>query len=332
MTGKSKFQFSGDYWQLFKILVKNFLLILVTLFLYAPWAMVNILKFYCSNLSYNNKYFEFTGTGDELFFDYFKFLLISISVGGLFSYCFLQNQYLALASVVLSIYILFFLPKYILKLNIFSISHINYDRTNFNMDLADRKEFIILWIRAIILGVPTLGMNWLCLPNLVMSYMINHTSFGRKRFYFGANNVKFFVEIILKNICFTILTLGLYLPWVFTSWPMFYVNHTCYHGRKFSLRLSNNLTVEIFIISFLLPKIVKVIPLPKPQGLPGIVSLEFLVLMGEYFLIAFGIVYYLKIICTHVQIDGSSEDAAMDTRAENQSVSGPNREPIPSVT
>ena len=83
----SSFDFTGTGMDLFILYMKNFILTLITCGLYFPWAKTNIRKFTLSHIKLQDDYFEFTGTGKEVFFGLLKifgFILLFVVVMMLF--------------------------------------------------------------------------------------------------------------------------------------------------------------------------------------------------------------------------------------------------------
>lgn len=303
MPNAKNLKFSGQYRHLFFINIKNLILILLSLSLYLPWAFVAVIKFFCSNTAYKGKYFEYTGTVKEAIIGYLKFLVLGLLYALLSTLCIGEGILQICAIIILAFFVIFRQPVYIFNLCTYLLSRIKYDGKPFNTDLADKKEFVFLWIKGILFGVLTLGLNFLCFPNMILSYVINHTSFGSKRFYYGAGNVNFFKSLILENSVYLMLTFGLYLPWVFSSGCLFFVNNTRFNGRKLSLSLSKSSTIKLFFISGFLPVLISIVPIPTSQGF--LMGLFYLLcsIFVKSFLDAYGTTYFLKTMTSHVLTD-----------------------------
>ncbi|MCA6489240.1 MAG: DUF898 family protein, partial [Chitinophagaceae bacterium] len=65
----------GKGFDFFKIQIVNFLLQIVTLGLYYPWAKANTLEYLYSHTTLQDHPFSFTGTGKEMFRGYVKLLV-----------------------------------------------------------------------------------------------------------------------------------------------------------------------------------------------------------------------------------------------------------------
>src|SRR6266513_1520907 len=69
-----RFRYHGDGTAFFILILKNALLTLVTLGIYAAWAKAERRKYIWSNVEFHGQRLEFTGTGWELFKGYLKLI------------------------------------------------------------------------------------------------------------------------------------------------------------------------------------------------------------------------------------------------------------------
>ena len=76
-----KLDFHGKGSEFFGIIIVNWLLTVITLGFYYPWAKAKQLKYLYSATSFNNDRFQFSGTGNEMFIGFIKTLLIMIVLG-----------------------------------------------------------------------------------------------------------------------------------------------------------------------------------------------------------------------------------------------------------
>ncbi|GAB1481286.1 hypothetical protein MASR2M78_01010 [Treponema sp.] len=79
---KKQFKFEGRGGEIFSLYLVQFLLTLITLGIYAPWAYAKIYKYFATKTSLDGKPFDFTGTGGEMFSLFLvQFLLTMITFG-----------------------------------------------------------------------------------------------------------------------------------------------------------------------------------------------------------------------------------------------------------
>ena len=78
------FTYHGDGTELFKIYIVNWLLTILTLGLYYPWAKASILKYNYQHTEFDGSNFTFHGTGKEMFRGFIKVVaVIGILYGAL---------------------------------------------------------------------------------------------------------------------------------------------------------------------------------------------------------------------------------------------------------
>src|SRR5690606_13026669 len=84
--------FKGDGLEYFKIMIVNWLLTVVTLGLYYPWARAKKLKYLYSHTEINDESFHFSGTGKEMFIGFVKIMAIYLVLSGIMYTSIYYNQ------------------------------------------------------------------------------------------------------------------------------------------------------------------------------------------------------------------------------------------------
>ena len=80
---KHKLDYHGNGKDYFGIIIINWLLTIVTLGFYYPWAKAKQLNFLYGSTSLNNDRFQFHGTGKEMFIGFIKAILVFAIIYGL---------------------------------------------------------------------------------------------------------------------------------------------------------------------------------------------------------------------------------------------------------
>jgi uncharacterized membrane protein YjgN (DUF898 family) len=78
-----KLEFKGEGTEFFGLVIVNWLLTVVTLGIYYPWAKVKKMKYLFESTYFNGTSFQFHGTGKEMFKGFIKAILIFASIYGL---------------------------------------------------------------------------------------------------------------------------------------------------------------------------------------------------------------------------------------------------------
>jgi len=79
-------EFVGDMVEFRTIVLKNILLMIVTLGIYRFWAKTNVRRYIWSHTLFDSEPFEYTGTGKEIFLGFVIVLVILGSIVGLFAF------------------------------------------------------------------------------------------------------------------------------------------------------------------------------------------------------------------------------------------------------
>ena len=69
-------EFFGKGSEYFSIMIVNWLLTIITLGLYYPWAKAKKLRYIYGQTALNSERFHFSGTGKEMFLGYIKVIII----------------------------------------------------------------------------------------------------------------------------------------------------------------------------------------------------------------------------------------------------------------
>ncbi|WPR72198.1 YjgN family protein [Flavobacterium sp. NG2] len=215
--------FHGKGSDFFGIVIVNWLLTILTLGIYYPWAKAKQLQFVYSETSLNGDSFSFHGTGKEMFKGFVKAILI----------------FLVLLIVVISIVYIFdivFLGPLLFYVAIFAILpfaiHGSYryrmSRTSWRGIRfgyrGDRTEFIKLFFKWIGLTIITLGIYGPWMAMNMRNYLLGNVRFGDAEFEYDGDGGDYFV-MNLKGYFLTIFTLGIYMFWWQKELFEYYVNN-----------------------------------------------------------------------------------------------------------
>lgn len=261
-------EFTGNTGDLYILYLKNIILTIITCGLYHPWAKTNIRKFTLSHLKLQGDFFDFVGTGKEVFIATLKFIV------GMALFCFVVNISCAMTEVAISwmmhpdqasqivglIKLLLLLPMFYLYIFFlfyggqkYLLSRIRFRNIPFSFDSLDDKKLREIFFKIILKSLLTLYLYSFCIPNLFYGITINSLSYGDKKFSYKGVNDDFFLSVCLKSLIFSVITLGLYLPWAFINSLKFKINNTYFDGQKLSFDLSSQETIRLFLVFFILP-------------------------------------------------------------------------------
>jgi len=250
--------YQGKGEDLFGITIINWLLTVVTLGLYYPWAKAKKLQYLYSNTTLNNEPFAFHGTGKEMFKGFIKAILIFVALYGiLFLFVYLEMPIMGALSFYLGF--LAILPIAIHGAYRYRMSRTSWRGIRFGYR-GNRKEFTIEFLKNIGLTIVTLGIygSWMSIN--LRKYLLGNIRFGNAEFEYEGDGGEYFI-LNLKGILLTYVTLGIYAFWYQKSLFDYYVNNLTLHKEKENLAFQSNVTgggffklsiVNFFIVIFTL--------------------------------------------------------------------------------
>ena len=242
-------KFNGSGGALFGILIVNFLLTVITLGFYYPWAKARRLKYLYAETELDNSRFTFHGTGAEMFKGFLKAIGIIIVVYGVFILSVLSG------SVAITIVgFLFFFAAIMLigPLAIHGSMRYKMSRTSWRSIhfgyRGDRKTLVILYLKGIFLSIITLYiyLSWFICD--LRKYIIENIRFGSISFkYYGKGGDLFVIN--LKGFFLTIITFGIYGLWWARDMMRFYIDNIriVKNEKEYFIKFNGSVS-DIFIL------------------------------------------------------------------------------------
>lgn len=224
--GKSNTQiyelkFFGLGFDYFKIIIVNWLLTIITLGIYYPWARAKRLRYIYGQTSLNNERFHFSGTGWEMFLGLIKvifFYILLIIVFNILSFYYpltaILFLYLALFAII---------PFAIHGALRYRMSRTSYRSIRFGYR-GNRNELVKKFFIGAFLTLITFGIYGSWLSMNIRRYTHKHIRYGDVKFSNNAQGVDFFTINLLGYI-FTILTFGIYIFWWESNIFNYYYNN-----------------------------------------------------------------------------------------------------------
>jgi len=152
-----RFGYRGDLKELVILMIKNFILTLITLGIYAPWAYVEIRKYIMSKTRFGSCRFNFDGNGGDLFWMYIKAIFLT--------------------PLTLGIYLLFFYRN----LFHFAAKHTTLEHegqvARFETNFSASDVLLIYVLQAILLPI-TIGIGYPWIRTAVLEIVINSLRIG----------------------------------------------------------------------------------------------------------------------------------------------------------
>lgn len=237
-------QFKGEGADYFGILIVNFLLSILTLGLYYPWAKERQLKYLYNTTFLNDHAFVFSGTGSEMFKGYIKaigyFLLLYIGTVVLIYF-----QHPILSTLLFYVGIVSIIPFAIHGSYRYRMSRTTWRGIRLGYR-GHRTIFVLNFYKWIFLTILTLGLysSWMTIN--MRNYVLSNVRFGSLQFEYDEDGADYFL-INLKGLAFTLLTFGIYYFWWYKEKYEFYVNNLKLKNDKHTVNLfSMASSIDIF--------------------------------------------------------------------------------------
>lgn len=214
--------FVGKGAELFGIQIVNLLLTMITLGFYYPWAKAKELKYMYGNTQLEDSSFEFTGTGEEMFKGFLKFMgiLIVIIIATV-----LLNLFVFPGSGIFVAYLAIFIlaPIALHGSYRYRMSRTKWRGIRFGYR-GDRQELIKIFFKGIVLSVLTIGIYAAWFTMDLRSYIIGNIRFGSAKLQYKGQGSTYFGKLIIGYFL-TILTLGIYAFWWQKDLFEYYINN-----------------------------------------------------------------------------------------------------------
>lgn len=222
-TQAYRLEFFGIGTDYFAILIVNWLLTLLTLGLYYPWARAKRLRYVYGQTALNKERFHFAGTGKEMFIGLIIVILFYIAIMAISSL--LVNVVKAPLLATLFLYLAFFaiIPFAIHGSFRYRMSRTSYRGIRFGYRGA-RNEFVKNFFLWALLTIVTFGIYGAWLRMNVRNYTHKNIRYGDVAFFNNCDGGDWFV-LNLKGYFLTLFTFGIYFFWWQNKKFNYYINN-----------------------------------------------------------------------------------------------------------
>lgn len=235
-------KFYGDGAKYFGILIVNFLLTVITLGLYYPWAKAKDLQYLYGETEFAGSRLTFHGTGQEMFKGFIKAILIIGALYGVYFVAQLTGNTLLLAMgfFIYLVGLMLLLPAAIHGSLRYRMSRTSWRGIHFGYRGKLGELAKVFWL-GLLLTIVTLGIYSSWLTTNLRRYTVGHIRLGNLRFSFEGKGTDFFL-LQLKGIILIIFTLGIYSFWFFRDLQRFFINNLRIYQGDVELSARTNIT------------------------------------------------------------------------------------------
>jgi uncharacterized membrane protein YjgN (DUF898 family) len=217
-----KLGFHGKGSEYFGVIIVNWLLTVITLGIYYPWAKARQLQFIYGSTSLNDDRFSFHGTGAEMFRGFIKTIFIFLVLFAiLLGFTYLQMPFVGL--IVFYLLLFAIVPIAIHGSYRYRMSRTSWRGIRFGYR-GEKTTLLLNFFKWAFFTIITLGIYSAWLSVNLRNYVMSNVRFGSAKLKSDADGTEYFI-IILKGYFLTIITLGIYLFWWQKKMFAFYVDN-----------------------------------------------------------------------------------------------------------
>ena len=234
-----KLSFNGQGKAYFGIIIVNWLLTIITLGFYFPWAKARTLKYIYSSTAFNKERFTFHGTGKEMFVGFIKCIVFFVLIYGL-AFLFSYLDMSIIGGIVFYFGFISIIPVAIHGSYRYRFSRTSWHGIRFGYR-GNRNKLFSGYFKWIFFSIITLGIYGSWMEMKLRGYLLNHVRAGNVEFkYFGIGKEYFFLN--LKGFLLSIITLGIYLSWWENARFAYYVNNLTLNKEGQQIRMNSTAT------------------------------------------------------------------------------------------
>jgi len=229
--------FHGTGGGLFLLILKNVLLTLLSLGVYAAWAATDRRKYVWQNVEFHGQRFIYHGTGYELFIGYLKVLLgygLFFGVPALLS---AVSPHLGLVvRIIFLLAIIAVIPFVIYWSRAYLLSRTSWRGIRFSME-PGAKPFARTFLVGYLLTLVSLGFYGPIWLNKMRTVSLNRTRFGNQHFRYDGVDAEVWAMSI-KGFFLSIVTFGIYYFWFLAKLSRYELEHTRFGNATGRLELT----------------------------------------------------------------------------------------------
>lgn len=253
-------KFLGKGSEYFSILIINWLLTVITLGLYYPWARARKLQYMYGATALNDDRFAFHGTGKEMFRGFIKVILfyivlIVILYGAVFLSEGGQNLTIYWTGLLL-FYVLFFavLPLMIHGAYRYRMSRTSWRGIRFGYR-GKKGELYGNFFHWLGLTIITFGIYSAWMEINLRKYLVGNVRGGDAKFKYSGDGANLFLIYLVGYIA-TIFTLGIYSFWWQKNIYNYYIDNITIHKDDNKIKLKSTVTggglLKLFLVNLLI--------------------------------------------------------------------------------
>ena len=243
-----RLSYHGRGTDLFLLTLKNAVLTIITVGIYAVWARTARRRYLWKQVQVDGQPLAYLGTGKELFvglLQVFGVVLAAVVVLAIAQRISETAGRVMMVATYLGVMAL--VPFLLYGARRYLLSRTRWRGIAFGMT-RDASAFAKVWLKGLFLTYVTLGIYAPVFMNRSHAFLMNNTRYGNARFtYDGPDREAFKIGIV--GLLLTLLTLGVYLPWYIAKLQRFRMAHTHFDRATGSLNVTGGLLMKLLLMN-----------------------------------------------------------------------------------
>jgi uncharacterized membrane protein YjgN (DUF898 family) len=243
-----RFSFHGTGGAFFAIVLKNVVLTILTLGIYAPWAKTIRRQFLWQNTEVAGHRLRYHGTGRELLIGYIKVAIgyaVIFGIPQLITH-FVSPQIGVFAQLAAVIVILPLIPFAIWGSRRYLLSRTSWRGIRLRLE-GPAGPFVKVFFLGYLLTLVTLGFYGPIWMNQMHRISLNASGIGTKKFEYKGDD-KAVWKLSIKGMALTLLTCGIYYPWYLAELNRYQMANTWFDGAHGELKLTGSDVFQLLIL------------------------------------------------------------------------------------
>ena len=250
LGARHRLSFHGTGSSLFLLILKNVLLTIITLGIYAPWAATERRKYVWQNAEFHGQRFIYGGTGLELFWGYLKVLVgyaVFLGVPALVRQ--VSPDVANVVQIAFALGLLALIPFAVYWSRAYLLSRSTWRGIHFSMEPGARS-FARTFLVGYLLSVVTLGLYMPVWLNKLRKITTDRSRFGSHAFSYDGDDFEVWV-MSMKGFLLSIVTLGIYYFWFRAELSRYQLEHTRFGRARGRLDLTGGDVLKFTVIYLL---------------------------------------------------------------------------------
>jgi len=247
-----RFSYQGEGGAFFLLLLKNILLTVITLGIYAAWAKTERRKYIWSNVEIHGQRLKYTGTGKEVFIAYLKLAgFYAVFIGGPFLVGkAISKETAMLVQGLFVLGLMALIPFAMYWARAYVLSRTQWRGIRFGLVEGGAGQYAKTFIGGYLLTLLTLGIYGPFWINNLRRIMTHSTRLGSEPFqYDGVGKDVFW--IVFRGVLLSIVTLGIYSFWMQAELQRYFMSHTAFSGARGRSEMTGGFLLKIIALNLI---------------------------------------------------------------------------------